>query len=344
MARMLDRLLQRGVEGDVDFRAWAQASGLTTCERIVVDNVSDYFYAHAGKTVWDWVADFPNLAPPFDTFWMEANAPRTVRDAHGKPISTPPEAQHRATGVMAAGVRKPDEMSPGEFVLMLADAWGFMRAGVVIANDLLDAPVRWALAFSIFLEDRLSQFQFVGNRILWLDGEGRLLDIPGRTSEQRIQGIWTVLGPPFLTHAWRERHGAEAAWEAQRFISSMLSPYGLALSLMHCKNVEIRPAPTPERVRDRRHRHRRPALTYRVLEIEPMKRVLRSEGRIAETGMRLALHICRGHFKDYRQRGLFGKLRGIYWWDSHLRGDLRSGVAVKDYEIAPLAAATGGIP
>ena len=36
-------------------------------------------------------------------------------------------------------------------------------------------------------------------------------------------------------------------------------------------------------------------------------------------GLKRALHICRGHFKDYREgRGLFAKTHGIWWWDFRL--------------------------
>jgi hypothetical protein len=36
-------------------------------------------------------------------------------------------------------------------------------------------------------------------------------------------------------------------------------------------------------------------------------------------GLPRALHIMRGHFKDYREgRGLFGKVHGMWWWDFRL--------------------------
>ncbi len=46
------------------------------------------------------------------------------------------------------------------------------------------------------------------------------------------------------------------------------------------------------------------------------------------------MHIVRGHFKDYRNGGgLFGKLKGLYWWDMHVAGDISNGQIVKDYSI-----------
>lgn len=79
-----------------------------------------------------------------------------------------------------------------------------------------------------------------------------------------------------------------------------------------------------------------PLLDYRVLNIEPMKRVLRSEGGLEEAGPRVALHICRGHFKDYRDGpGLFGKHKSVYWWEGSVRGSLVRGKVEKDYQVNP---------
>lgn len=107
-----------------------------------------------------------------------------------------------------------------------------------------------------------------------------------------------------------------------------------AISFMHCKNVVQRSIKPPPKLSKRhRERHGRPLFSYRVLEIEPMKQVFRTEGRSDEVGLARALHICRGHFKDYRERGLFGRNKGLYWWDHHVRGSAAAGVAAKDYSV-----------
>jgi hypothetical protein len=45
------------------------------------------------------------------------------------------------------------------------------------------------------------------------------------------------------------------------------------------------------------------------------------------------LHFVRGHLKDYSVTGLFGWHKGIYWWDSQVRGEARMGVVDKDYRL-----------
>ena len=85
---------------------------------------------------------------------------------------------------------------------------------------------------------------------------------------------------------------------------------------------------------ERKTKH--PAAKWKVLTIEPMVRTLRIQGAIERNGISKALHICRGHFKDFSQgNGLFGRNKGLYWWDQHMRGDESAGVVIKDYKINP---------
>jgi hypothetical protein len=110
-----------------------------------------------------------------------------------------------------------------------------------------------------------------------------------------------------------------------------------AFGLAHCKNVRhVEHVPGGKFERAKRRRGEEPSLRYYTLEIDPMKQVLRTEGNADSTGLKQALHICRGHFKDYRQSGLFGRIKGIFWWDSMARGSSSQGVVAKDYAVGEL--------
>lgn len=116
----------------------------------------------------------------------------------------------------------------------------------------------------------------------------------------------------------------------------LLAPFLLAIGFMHCKNVTVRSERKPDRLIKAINKRRggSPGLVkWNVLEIEPMKKIMTTEGLVESTGIKNALHICRGHFKDYRQSGLFGKVKGIFWWDANARGSSQQGVVVKDYKI-----------
>jgi len=45
--------------------------------------------------------------------------------------------------------------------------------------------------------------------------------------------------------------------------------------------------------------------------------------------------LFRGHFKTYtKDKPLFGKLVGKYWFKPHARGNKKKGVVVKDYSLS----------
>lgn len=116
-------------------------------------------------------------------------------------------------------------------------------------------------------------------------------------------------------------------------IASSLSPALLSISFMHCKNVARSEVAQPH-ARKFLKRTGTALVRYRVLVIEPMKRVLRTEGGVHEHGIERALHICRGHFATYTaEKPLFGRVTGMVWRPQHIRGSAAHGVVLKDYEI-----------
>lgn len=109
----------------------------------------------------------------------------------------------------------------------------------------------------------------------------------------------------------------------------------LAVSFMHCKNVatrEVTQAGFDRQVWQKKHKRR--LVRYHVLDIDPMRKVLRTEGRIEEVGLKRALHICRGHFATYTEDApLFGRVTGTFWRPQHVRGSKSAGAVVKDYNV-----------
>ena len=118
----------------------------------------------------------------------------------------------------------------------------------------------------------------------------------------------------------------------------LLYPIMLTLCFMHCKNVTMTPhAPSRNEQRQYRRETGRSLFTYHTLEIDPMKKVLRSEGQIDSLGLKRALHITRGHFAEYgpefNKGKLFGKLAGRYWIPQHVKGSAEFGEVKKDYMV-----------
>ena len=112
-----------------------------------------------------------------------------------------------------------------------------------------------------------------------------------------------------------------------------------SISLMHCKNVHFEDIVIPAAVQKKRTKRGIPRIQYKTLVIDPMHTQVRRERDEDPAGeqntVKRALHIVRGHFKDYRETGLFGKNHGLFWWDMHVAGTAKAGVVVKDYAVKP---------
>jgi hypothetical protein len=49
----------------------------------------------------------------------------------------------------------------------------------------------------------------------------------------------------------------------------------------------------------------------------------------------MALHLCRGHFANYKDgKGLFGKYHGVYWMPPTLKGSSAYGKVNKEYQVS----------
>lgn len=106
----------------------------------------------------------------------------------------------------------------------------------------------------------------------------------------------------------------------------------VAMALMSCKNVKTVEAQPSRQLRRQAERKGLPLVSWHELVI-PAERTS-SGGCSAGTsqGESVALHWVRGHFKDLRENGLFGKHKGVYWWGPHLAGQADR-VVFKDYVL-----------
>jgi len=104
-----------------------------------------------------------------------------------------------------------------------------------------------------------------------------------------------------------------------------------SLLLLNCKN--FRPTlmtPCKKLNQIRKKYHKREAKDYYELKIP-----IHLKPRFGESfgGYAKRMHTCRGHFKNYTEKGLFNKFKGIYWWNNHLKGSELLGKIQKDYKI-----------
>lgn len=108
-----------------------------------------------------------------------------------------------------------------------------------------------------------------------------------------------------------------------------------ALMLLNCKNISTEDNSPPDKLNKKRKKNGKTELfTYKTLVLTlPSNRNNKNNSDIS-TAIKHKIHLCRGHFKLYTEDApLFGRYKGLYWWDAHLRGDKRQGLLTKDYMI-----------
>lgn len=285
------------VDTSTEERLKAISEIMDKSEIVNIQNVADYYFEVSDQEIWQVEKDFPNLAPPFPFFWMEYQIPDFVNGDYGK---LPVKGAVRRVGVMIAAQEIEEGITTEKWALNIVLFYGRVDGKII-------QPMAWVLAI-----DKLGKVsRLPDGNIAFLGMIDR--DIANNLGINEENALEKVDGRYFLFHS--------------------IAPALLAMSFMHCKNVEVG-IRDPSKISGKRLKRNQPRVRYHILSIEPMKKILREEGQSEITGIKRALHICRGHFKDFSKgKGLFGRYRDLYWWDSQVRGSVKHGVTMKDYDI-----------
>ncbi len=282
---------------------------------LLADAVAEYFFTGTPQEWWG-ADDFPNVAPPWQDFWVEWRIPRFSNN-EGRLVPMLQATQPIAVHVQAT------EMGAELAAILPA----FAGSPDPAARAVLE-KARWGLKLTVFVEVRGVAW-LVSEVTNFVGPDGALL------SEEGESGPLTVF--PSSGKDGREPIYPDpvGGW------CSTLGPLYLALSFVHCRNVSVRAqeGERPARRKGPASRRAAPRYSEYVLDIRPMQRVLREEGDSETVGLQKALHICRGHFARYGPGfdagRLFGRLEGTFWVPQHLRGALSAGAVKKDYRPRP---------
>lgn len=353
MSRLYDRLIAALPRRDLEALDVEERSSLERARGKVVraDEVAEYMQSLAGGKSWDLFGDFPRVVPPFDrTFvefrhrqdgqvWVlgllferdeffyevpfeealgivgEEQLDRVVGWARARlsgGIKTVEDLRKFASYGRPAGLAASAGVGEDELSADGSEPQGLRRR-----YEDVTARARWACRVSLFFEEQKGKP--IGPMLRW-----RMLVAPDGSMVRRDDG------EPAL-----DSEAVVGGEETKEGLGAALLPALFALSLMHCDNVVERAHEPPKKVSKKfEKRTGRPLTRYYTLEIEPMKRVLRREGRVEDLGLRRALHICRGHFKTYTEdKPLFGKYVGTFFFRDHVRGAKESGEIAKDYDV-----------
>lgn len=273
---------------------------------IKAQNVAEYAYQAGDDWGYDIESDFPNLAPPFDSIWMEWSHKSRWR-APDLPADYPERIR---LGALLSSVELDQLRADPEFARK--------------TENKIPPAAKWLTSIQFF-RNTSGSMEFSPIEIgLLIPADGRL---PTR------EPCFTIIGSPLSGPMDRELTDEER--ELGQSLASFLPFPFMAISLMHCKNVRCQSGPPiePKIQKARERRGKPPLMRWKTLIIDPGKAVNVQTGSENAGSDSKALHICRGHYKRYAERGLFGRHTGTYWWPMQARGSIENGVIVKDYLV-----------
>lgn len=109
-----------------------------------------------------------------------------------------------------------------------------------------------------------------------------------------------------------------------------LSFLNCALMLINCKNINL--VGQPSRKNKKRNSPIKKVDFYE-LELDLNKTSTQYESCHSNSGITKRIHVCRGHFRTYKNKPLLGKIYGRFWIPAHVRGKNDNGAIVKDYNV-----------
>lgn len=315
-----------------------------TVQLVDITNAAHWFYEESEQDYWDWTEDFPCIISPWPVAWFEHKSPRFIRSATRGKLKIPHDSIPHC-GVLSLVHEIPEEARDKALLENILLMRAKMQAAMLGAYDFLNTKefregeeesnelarmqheagrrARWMCDMLYFVVVRKKIHQTIKTSFL-VDDRGSFIDT------KCLLGL-----------------GHDLPLEMQQYLLSSMEihnyqglflPYLFAISLLHCKNVIIIDSPpTPKKIIKKRQKKGKPTIRYKQLVVKSLrKQVIRDED---ENGLQCdpiqkALHICRGHFKDYRDGGgLFGRYHDIYWWDMHVRGTETAGKIIKNYKV-----------
>lgn len=365
---LYDRLLQKGTSivnpDDMDMPMIRKLMKRAFVVR--VDQIAEYL-SEPKRRKWDKIKDFPDLSPPWPEMWFEWNDPSS-KTTYGMLVATldrrhedGPDATcweyefeksdsvrwacnghlfsmtdkshlthvgHFYWGVSqdgsfheATGVKEyPDE--PGR-IKMMRQMTGRYVPGEEIMRNADGVCVTPSMEF--FVEcvtgTKLSKHYLKYANGDPIEGEKNRV----RELKQTIEAMGSIT---------KMTDGANASIRRLMVLAEI--PL-MALQFLNCKNMKTirEPAHSHKVQRNRVRLGRLPLVRSHILHISPT--VTESSGshtKDAGDEALTAVHIARGHSKDYRHgNGLYGKHKGIFWWTMQARGNKKAGIVVKTYEV-----------
>lgn len=273
---------------------------LKTAVPVDVSEVGNWYYKEAEIPILDFRKDFPTLVSPWMAAVYEYKFPQYFHS-----ITADKKGWYNAPFVSLYGQNLcavlTQEKITNDFQSYLQ---GESEIWKEIKNQYPTDTVSFRQTLIIFIGDK-HEIKPIATIITLLDQDGRYLKM--------------AIPEDFVN----KKH--------QDAIRNLLYPIYFAINLMHCKNVRTVDTVVEPKLRKLRLKVGKESFAWKQIVIDSMrKRVADASHGGKGNTVNLALRIARGHWKDYTNgKGLFGKLRGRYWWDDIADGSLGRNYAIK---------------
>lgn len=270
------------------------------------------------------IVEIPTWAPPYETMFVESQLPRDIHmevsytyNNHATIHAFPARGTPRI-GILAEYMPRPDPEH--------------------------DPSVRWWLTISCFVEEQGWLHPPVFRMSAGIGPGGELVNPndPRLDETRQLDPGAAIYAQAYFPWETKEAVAAVKAVKDSGPLDLPLFGFlGLAVSFMHCRNVEVvgLPPPSPRLQRARERRGKSLLVEARELVIRPIQEVREQwqwPGRATGQREEPRLHLCRGHFKDYRHgEGLFGRYKGLFFWNVQLRGNPKQGRTDQSVRIEP---------
>lgn len=319
MLRMAHRILSQGCKTTPEMTASCVniCKSLEKSQSLIVDNCAEsVFDSQLNDDRYLDPRTLPSIKSPFDFMFVEYNVPKSyVKMASQEKTNWSKDVESQKNPQHGVFISQIEHSTLSKIISEAGDRPEIRKMSEYeIAKDMYDIGGHTAMRISIFVSHNGIVGMIPAEWIMAIDSDGKL----GFNGQIIMKS---------------NRLDNE---EGISCFSNVMSPVFFALAMCHCKNVEMRDATESHGPNAKwKNRLRVPDIKYRILEIEPAKKILRESGKSDEVGLAKALHICRGHFATYTEdKPLFGHTVGTVWKSSHVRGDIKAGAVVKDYSIS----------
>lgn len=262
-----------------------------------ISNVARWYFSEAEIDRFSLRDQFPCALSPFDTAFYEYDSPTAWKVLVNKTwkMHKRPVMPGERVGILM-------HQTKYDIAYTGADPVEGSQLNRLLTESNLDIPVRFTQDLEIYFTDGRDFFDLFAVLRAYLDELGQLTGVIVRHISQQLDS-W----PSDLLNAT---------------IRVYIFPMYFSTSLMSCRNVCVVEPAQP------RQQPGKPATRqamYRTIHVDESLRRGGGKAGSNQNSVITALHIARGHWKDYRDgHGLFGKIRGRWWWTNMVKKDGKS--------------------